>query len=281
MKFAIPAILSLLMATALSGGASASIPYPEGLATATIRVPRLDSIHEYALIVGNGDINALVYQEGDKLVLRITKNDVWDARLITKDDAPLPTLARLKELGQSGDWKNKGRIVPKGYKDVNSDSYHKYAYPCPRACAVVEITLPVDGSTSGGPVAAPGLSARLDLRRACAEVFDGRSERPIATVRALAQQNAFLISTQCDARLKPIRPDDLPEATEGKEGATTWVHQAIPGDPDWPGMEFAVALGQNDDQKAITVVSSRESQAGTCRCRRTGSKRRSPCRRRI
>ncbi|MBN1589411.1 MAG: hypothetical protein JW888_07845 [Pirellulales bacterium] len=73
-------ILGLLLSVPAVGAESTKITYPPALDAAAISVPRLDSIHEYALIIGNGDINALVYQETDRLVLRITKNDVWDAR---------------------------------------------------------------------------------------------------------------------------------------------------------------------------------------------------------
>ncbi|HBO44435.1 MAG TPA: hypothetical protein DD670_10980, partial [Planctomycetaceae bacterium] len=256
-------LLILFLTPSLLRAEATKVPFPRALEAAAISVPRLDDIHECALIVGNGDINALVYQEGNQLLIRITKNDVWDARLPTENDPPLPTLKRLKELGGSGEWPNKGWIVPEGYRFRGRDSYHAFPYPCPRACAVVEIVLPDSGSMKGGAdsaTAVPPLSARLDLTRACAEVFDGRSKEPIVTIRALAGLNALLIGTRYEARLKPVLSDDLPAATSGAEGDTTWIHQAIPGDLDWPGMDFAAALAQGDGHKTIAVVTSRESQ---------------------
>ena len=76
--------------------AETAAPFPAALDGAAIAVPTLDGILDYSLILGNGDINALLHAEGGNLVLRLTKNDVWDARLDSKLDPPIPTLARVK-----------------------------------------------------------------------------------------------------------------------------------------------------------------------------------------
>ena len=52
-----------------------------------------------SLIVGNGDINALVYSNNNSVVMNLTKNDVWDARLETLNDPPIPTIDLIKQLG--------------------------------------------------------------------------------------------------------------------------------------------------------------------------------------
>ncbi|MDP7305887.1 MAG: hypothetical protein QGG09_22435, partial [Pirellulaceae bacterium] len=75
-----------------------TIPFSQALDAAAISVGRLDSILDHALILGNGDINALVYSEAGQLRLMLTKNDVWDARLDSKLDPPLPTLKLIKKL---------------------------------------------------------------------------------------------------------------------------------------------------------------------------------------
>lgn len=107
--------------------ADSAAPYPAELDGATIVVPQLGDILETGLLLGNGDLNGLLHAEKGQLVLRLTKNDVWDARLPTKNDPPLPTLARLKELGASGKWGGKNGnelILPEGVKATGKDSYH-------------------------------------------------------------------------------------------------------------------------------------------------------------
>ena len=38
-----------------------SIPYVDALEKATVEQPNIDNIHKKALVIGNGDINAIVY----------------------------------------------------------------------------------------------------------------------------------------------------------------------------------------------------------------------------
>ena len=118
--------------------AETAAPFPAALDGAAIAVPTLDGILDYSLILGNGDINALLHAEGGNLVLRLTKNDVWDARLDSKLDPPIPTLARVKELAK-GPWPNRQSILPEGSTWKGPDSYHAHPYPCPRACALVRL----------------------------------------------------------------------------------------------------------------------------------------------
>ena len=113
-----------------------AIPFPAALDAAAVSVEKLDSILDDSLILGNGDINALLYSDGSNLVLRLTKNDVWDARLDAKLDPPIPTLKRIKELA-AGEWKDRKWILPEGSTWKGPDSYHAHPYPCPRACGIV------------------------------------------------------------------------------------------------------------------------------------------------
>ncbi len=252
--------------------ANRAIPFPAALEAANISVPRIDDVHEHALLIGNGDINTLVVSKGSKIFLRLTKNDVWDARLDTANDPPLPTLARLKELANTN-WPNRKWILPEGSKWKGPDSYHAHAYPCPRACAQVFV----------GPKKGPGLicpngpegasqklnvvpfwaQATLDLRRAVVGVAGTSDGIPKADIRALADRNVFFIETPEPVELLPILSKDLPPATTGADDGVDWLHQAIPGDLDWPGMSFAVALAGGGGQKAIAVVTSRESNDPT------------------
>ena len=115
--------------------AFAAPPFPEALDRAAIRVEKTDDIAYDALILGNGDINALLYTEGGTPALVLTKNDVWDARLDSKLDPPLPTLELLKRLGKTG--ASFEYVIEPGATFSGPDSYHAHAYPCPRACARV------------------------------------------------------------------------------------------------------------------------------------------------
>jgi len=351
---------------------------------------------QHALILGNGDVNALLHASGDQLVLRLTKNDVWDARLDTSNDPPIPTVARIKEMTASGAIAGGGRawILPKGSTWRGPDGYHKYPYPSPRPCAVLRIggagkgqaevwrcirsqgrhnswrrgggatvmriegkaqasngyacnlapvstdeygalrvklsgstnakyfvdvkddkglvilsskwidspekptertfalppgkraavlilyTWTVDGKPAENrfesvafagkgrtrPVAltaaAVGVSAsvRLDLRRAVARVTPTRGGPPRADVRALAGRNVFLISTSAAARLEPFRHATIPTAERSTRDGVSYLAQTLPGDGDWPGMRFAVALAGTGEHKAVAIVTSFEAK---------------------
>ena len=232
--------LTFLLVLVAANTALAGIPFPTDLDNAAISVPRLDNILEYALLLGNGDLNGLLYSDNGQLVLRITKNDVWDARLLTENDPPLPTLKRLKELA-NGPWPDRNWILPEGVAVTEKDSYHANAFPCPRACAVVKLNT-------------PGAAAKLDIARAVVQTGETN------TVRALAHANVFLIESPASATLEPIRPDDLPPVVTGKTDGVDWVKQTIPADPDWSGLTFAVALAQNATRKTVAVVTSREAR---------------------
>jgi len=382
-------VVFILAAASMVISASETIPFVEALDDASIPVERLDDILKYALLVGNGDINALVYTDSGNVELVLTKNDVWDARLETTLDPPLPTLARIKELGR-GTWPNRGLVLPEGSTWEGPDSYHAHPYPCPRACArlilgtrpeqphwrnirsqgrhngwesragaaVMSIEgnagasngwrcepcefstddyramrLTVSGSANaqyyvdvmdaGGSVvfatkwqaspvetqtrlfslpagkkagsvilytqtddgkraenrfgklqfegpkgtlpvklnvpSLPTTRARLDLRRAVAEIDGASGGPPRAAIVALAQRNAFLIEADVAARLEQFRTADTPDAEAGETDGVRWLHQTIPGDLDWPGMEFAVALADVGERKAVTIMTSLES----------------------
>ena len=417
-------LLAMVLLSASLASAQEPLPFPAALDAAAVTQDRLDSILDNAVLVGNGDINALLYSEGGNVVMMLTKNDVWDARLDAKLNPPLPTLARLKELA-AGDWPSRDWILPAGSTWKPPDSYHAHAYPCPRACARLvlgnaparplwrqiraqgrrnEFTSrgtgilpvrstgvppvvqgrdgpathgrdahatppadgqavmalegqkgdscgysfgPIDASTdehdtlrlklSGTPnaqfyvdvmapeggimgsgwkptpaqaeertfklpagrkidriilytwttdgkraenryaslelagpkgrraidlsIAAPSSTpCRLDIRRAAAHVSGAQDGPPKADVRALAQSNVFLIGTGAQATLEALKSADLPPAATGTTQGVRWVRQQIPGDEDWPGMSFTVALAQGDRRQAVAIVTSLEAK---------------------
>ncbi|NQT17977.1 MAG: hypothetical protein HQ582_34820, partial [Planctomycetes bacterium] len=395
MKPAITFAATLLMLArgAIGRADEPGAPYPDALRAAAISVDRLDSILDDGLLIGNGDLNALVSTESGGLALMLTKNDVWDARLDSKLDPPLPTLDLIKRLAARESPTQGGRstILEEGWGNQDADSYHAHPYPCPRACgrlvlgdrparpvwrpirsegahnawqlrdgaAVMSIegapeasngyaleplgfdpgqfselrltisgtenalyyvdvmgadgknvfktgwtetpletetvTLPLpagaevdrlilytwteDGQRaenrfagiafegSGGKhvidlreLSAPTSSARLDLRRAVAEVAGSGDGVAQAEIRALADRNVFLIRSSTGSHLAPIPSSDIPEATFGEDDGMAWLLQEIPGDLDWPGMSFAVAVASRGEWKAVAIVTSREAE---------------------
>ncbi len=249
-RYFVPAIMlcaSLTSATTIATAEKQAVPYPDALAAAAVTLDAVSDPLDNALIVGNGDLNGLIFSEGGDIVLRLTKNDVWDARLDTELDPPLPTLERLLELG-NGDWPDKNWILPEGCDWEGPDSYHAHPYPCPRACAVVR-----------WPGAAePPLTAKLDVRRACVEIDAAQSET--RAFIANHENVAVLYALGAAPVLEPVVSDDIPAAETGESDGCQWIRQDIPGDPDWPGMTFAVAAAASDQMTAVAVVTSRESK---------------------
>lgn len=225
------------------------IPYPEALDRAAVTLATLNNPINDALLIGNGDLNALVFAEGEDLVIRITKNDVWDARLDSALNPPIPTLQRLLELG-SGTWDNREYILPEGSSWQGPDAYHAHPYPCPRACGVFRVA----------GAAKPPLVAKLDLRRARITLHSATGDY---TVCIPAESNEVVVNRtdgKVACSLESIPSEDIPAAETGDEDGVAWITQNIPGDLDWPGMSFAVALAQRENTAVASVVTSRESE---------------------
>ena len=227
-------------------GEQPALPCPEALNAAAISVDRLDSILDYALLLGNGDVNALVYSESGALVLALTKNDVWDARLDSTLDPPLPTLDLIKRLAANDAPKHSGRstLLEEGWGQQGEDSYHAHPHPCPRACGRLVLSdRPMrpgwreiraqgthnawehrDGAVDLQDLAAATSPARLDLRRAVARVAGAPESVPKAEIRALADRNVLLIKSPAQAGLVPLMSPDIPAAGSGEEQGVAWDH---------------------------------------------------------
>lgn len=188
-------------------------------------------------MLGNGDLYGIVWQDSGVLTMRVTKNDIWDARVDTSKDGPLPKV----------DIRNNTVTGTKGAPP----SYGK-PYPQPRCAAVIRI----------GAAAAPGgmKSAVLDLRRAVAVI--NRPE-PMK-VRILADRNVVLIQTSDAVNLEAISVGTLPAASTGNKGDVAWLHQKLPADDngDWGGMEYALAVAARGNLKAVSLVSSYDIKTG-------------------
>ena len=238
-------------------GVDNKIPFLKALGDASIKVSNLNDILNGALIVGNGDINALIYSDSNSIVMNLTKNDVWDARVETFKDPPIPTLELIKQLGASDTAfplkgnNNSAYVLPEGKTWEGKDSYHSAAYPCPRQCAKIQITIKEKITD---------LEGEVDLLHAVALIKETDATENLVNIRALSNRNAFLIETSEQILLEPIKSEGIPVATTGETNKVKWIKQEIPGDLDWPGMEFAVAVASIENRKAVAIISSLESK---------------------
>lgn len=123
-------MLTLLTTLLLASATRAEAPYPAALDAAAVVEDRLDDLRSRALPLGNGDLNALLWERHGTLCLRVAKNDIWDARVDTAEDGPL-----LKVDVPNQKWSG-GGYPPSWQKP----------YPTPRCAALVRIGGTADGS---------------------------------------------------------------------------------------------------------------------------------------
>jgi hypothetical protein len=112
-------------------------------------------------------------------------------------------------------------------------------------------TAPLD--IAAGMLDAGIKSARLDLSRAVAHAGD-------TTVRVLADRNVFLIETDKEVSLEEIKAPELPAAEQGARDGVQWLHAILPGDMDYAGMEYALAVESSGTLKAVSLVTSRDTR---------------------
>lgn len=211
----------------LQSAAAGNIPFPASLDAAAVQQDRLDEIHRRALPLGNGDLNALLYDRDGVLCLRLTKNDIWDARIDTSQDPPL-----LRMDVRNRSWTG-------GADRVSSWSDHPY--PQPRCAAV----LCIGSAEQKDPVT----RAHLDLRRAVARANS-------TTIRILADRNVVLVDGGRPITLEEVKARELPPATLGETNGVKWLHMKMPGDVDYPGMEYAIAVVARGTRQAVGVATS-------------------------
>lgn len=221
--------------TALAHGADDAgkpvIPFPNALRGAEITLIQLADGQCESLIVGNGDLYGIVWEKEGGIRLRITKNDIWDARVDTSKDGPLPKVnVRTRAMTGSG--------VSPSYGNV---------FPQPLCAAAIRI-----GGTS--PVA----SGTLDLQHAVATLTadDGNKTE----VRVLADRNVLLITTKEAVSIEPVHGGKA-----GKTDGVEWLHVTLPGDIDYTGMEYCVAVAGTASAKVISLVTSFDIPAGDVR----------------
>ncbi len=238
------AIVALLVACVLQ---AAEIPYPIALDAAAVNLPDVSDISKKGLVVGNGELNAIVYSSGNEIRLRVSKNDCWDMRINTTENPPLPTIDVAKQTFTG----EQNKAQPSWEKTI-----HPTALPC------TDISLAAAGGQSTWK------SARLDLGKAVATVV---SDVDTTTVRVLSQHNVILLESARSVSLNGIRDlvkdrdgkpisDWVSEAATGKRGDFLCLKQNIPGNADVSGMDIFVVVGHKGSKQAIAVVTTRESK---------------------
>jgi hypothetical protein len=213
-----------------------TIPFQEALAQANVTLDTMKDGQREGLIMGNGDLYGIVWEKDDGLFMRVTKNDIWDARVDTSQDGELPRVDIVTHAVSGS------RGAPPSYSKP---------YPQPRCAAALRI----------GPIPASAqLSARLDIKQAIVSV---NSDSPRATtIRVLHDRNVVLIRSPYTVTLEAIQADTLPDAVRGTSAGVSWLSMKMPGDIDYPGMDYALALAVKGDLKAISLVTSFDIENG-------------------
>ena len=228
--------LVALPVTSLAVAADKSIPFAGALDAAAITLDRFGGV-ERQLIVGNGDINALVEVEGNKLVIRLSKNDIGDWRYDSSQDPAFVKISEIRKLGAQGKWS-----PPQG------NYFAGKIYPCPANAGVLSVELAAGMPAGNAP-------ATLDLRRAVAAIGARTiDDRPLATVRALTGCNVFLV--ECAGRAELALSGSKVRQVDGVQ-----VFAAeLPAGAGWPGMSYAVALAEKESTRCVAIVTSLESK---------------------
>ena len=225
-------LLHFICSCSSNGGSEDTIPFADALQEANVTLSKMQDGQSESLMLGNGDLYGIIWEKDGSPYMRITKNDIWDARLDTSKDQPLPKvdIASGKVTGSSG--------APPSYD---------LPYPHPRCAAVIKF-----GSAAIG-------GGMLDLQHAVASLGETK-------VRVLSNSNVVLINTTDTVTIESVSTGISP-AEQGTDGAITWLHQKLAGDEngDWQGMEYALALAVKGNVKVVSLVSSYDIKKGNVR----------------
>jgi hypothetical protein len=231
-------------------------PYQDALDRSDIVLDNLDDILNRSLLIGNGDISALVYQQKGRFVLNLTKNDVWDARLDTSNAPPLMPTRELKEKVKTLGLEVEGDLSRMLESGEGKDSYHVHSYPCPRLCGRLYLDFGVDSSFKSK-------YHRLSLREGMIKSF---LKKEPATIFACAESNIFVMNQSDFAigvSLEPVDDEEMPPSKSGEDDEFIWLWREIPGDLDIKPLSFAVAAYVAESKSGlvtVAIVTSNESE---------------------
>jgi hypothetical protein len=239
--------MARMLGIVLLGGmtaARADVPYQAALDAAAVNEADVANISTKGLVVGNGELNAIVYSSGNDIHLRVSKNDCWDMRMNTAGDSAMPTVNASTKTFTS---------------NSSTPSWSNYVYPIAIPCTDITLAA-VSGQSSWS-------SAKLDLAKAAATVV---SNADTTTVRVLSQSNVILLDSSRSISLSGVsgivKDHDgnaisgwTSAADSGTQSGYTYLHQNIPGDADVSGMDIYIVTGVSGTKRAIAVVTSRDS----------------------
>ncbi|MDP6544293.1 MAG: hypothetical protein QGH60_09900 [Phycisphaerae bacterium] len=352
-----------------------AIPFPKALLACDVTLKTMNNGNTESLMLGNGDLYGVVWRKGGGLFMRITKNDIWDARVDTSNDGPLPKVdiatgkitgsrgtspsykklypqprcAAALRFGGTGDggisWdcirrthanaltptkdhrgasiKVAGRAeASNGYRAIlpgnpvissfrmklkgsQNASYYidlfdstgkpvkkvgwlkspadeteiKLDLEPTRINNIVIYTMTSDGRPAFNHVHSlqirhkakktpltfealetENLHGHLDITKAVASI-NLRDAKP-TQIRILHDRNVVLMHTADTVAIEPIKAATLPAAKTGRTGEVTWLLMKMPGDIDYKGMEYAIALASRGDLKAASLVTSWDIKTG-------------------
>ncbi|MCG8510233.1 MAG: hypothetical protein MI741_13475, partial [Rhodospirillales bacterium] len=141
------------------------MPFKDALNDANVSLSSMKDGQRESLLFGNGDMYGIIWDKNGELFVRVTKNDIWDARVDTSKDGDMPRvdIANGKVHGPRG--------APPSYK---------LPYPQPRCAAALKL-----GPTPGD------MAGHLDLEKAAASIHAG--DQPHSTLLVLYNRNVLLV----------------------------------------------------------------------------------------
>jgi len=212
------------------------IPFKESIRGANITLSTIQDGQSESLILGNGDLYGIVWAKESNLFMRITKNDIWDARIDVSEDGELPRVDIINN---------------KITGEVDGPPSYRKQYPQPRCAAGLYLgTVKTDG----------GINAHLDIEKAFMEITTSDGKK--TTIRILHGRNVLLINSPAEVTLEEIKAETLPDARIGDTDGVSWLLMKMPGDIDYKGMDYALAVASKGDLKAVSLVTSFDIKTG-------------------
>lgn len=363
-----PIILVAILCLGHASAQKETIPYPDALDEARVQPAALSNAQSQALMVGNGDLYGILWDVGSQPHMRLTKNDIWDARVDTSRDGPLPkvnvatreitgskgaqasydkpypqprsaialgfksqdlinqhnwTCIRTTDLYSLAPGKEKGSAVMQVGNKAGASSGYQKNLPTPIVASAVKLHLKgsenakyyIEVHNSRGHVItntgwqkSPTTAQDIELKFAkqavlriliytmtatnemaentiqSVQLTGGEEAAPIAQinlptqaiginkgeldlkkavvslgpnkVRVLAQKNVCLLDTPDEVTLVEVKSSSLPPAETGETDGIKWLLMKMPGDIDYKGMTYAVALAAKGNLKAVSIVTS-------------------------
>lgn len=236
------------------------IKYPDALKRSDIVLgPLLDHI-ENVLLIGNGDIQAILKRTHEHIIMNLSKNDIWDRRMDTSKDSELITTQELmEEIAICGNVTDGNLDINECYRKEFAEkvanlehSYQDHPYPSSLLCASVCITAKLSN----------GECNRLSLEEGTVYCHVNT-----ASLRIFADANANVyiiegIPDDMNIELTPIEQLEMNTAVVGKTDYISWIKQNLPPDLDIPEMHYIVMLYRDYKNKMayVTIAISRDAQ---------------------